>query len=51
MEERWYDVDVLAPSGRWDSPGPTAAGNRQFVIADPDGYLWRFFSSLGTRPQ
>lgn len=51
MEERWYDVDVLAPSGRWDSTGPIAAGNRQFVIADPDGYLWRFFSSLGTRPQ
>ena len=49
MEERWYDVDVLAPSGRWDSTGPMAAGNRQFVVADPDGYLWRFFSSLGAR--
>ena len=25
------------------------AGNRQFVVADPDGYLLRFFSSLGRR--
>jgi uncharacterized glyoxalase superfamily protein PhnB len=50
MEERWYDVDVLAPSGRWDATGPSTAGNRQFVVADPDGYLWRFYSSLGPRP-
>ena len=25
-------------------------GSRQFVVADPDGYLLRFFSSLGDRP-
>lgn len=25
-------------------------GNRQFVVADPDGYLLRFFSDLGQRP-
>jgi hypothetical protein len=25
-------------------------GNRQFVVADPDGYLLRFFTSLGTSP-
>ena len=38
MEERWYrrnDHEV---------------GNRQFVVADPDGYLLRFFSDLGSRP-
>ncbi len=25
-------------------------GNRQFVVADPDGYLLRFFEDLGVRP-
>lgn len=28
----------------------TEAGNRQIVIADPDGYLFRFFRDLGRRP-
>ena len=50
IEERWYDVDVITPSGRWTMAGPTLGGNRQFVIADPDGYLLRLFSSLGSRP-
>lgn len=37
-EERWYrrDDDEL--------------GHNQFVVADPDGYLLRFFTSLGSRP-
>jgi hypothetical protein len=26
------------------------AGNRQCVVADPDGYLLRFYTSLGSRP-
>jgi len=26
------------------------AGNRQFVVADPDGYLLRLYTSLGTSP-
>jgi len=37
MEERWYrrtDHEI---------------GNRQFVVADPDGYLLRFFTDLGRR--
>jgi catechol 2,3-dioxygenase-like lactoylglutathione lyase family enzyme len=37
LEERWYrkrDEEV---------------GHRQFVVVDPDGYLLRFFSSLGRR--
>ena len=38
LEERWYRQDR------------TEAGNRQFVVADPDGYLLRFFGSLGRRP-
>lgn len=50
MEERWYRVDVLQTSGRWKSTGPSEAGNRQFVLADPDGYLWRPFKDLGMRP-
>ena len=24
-------------------------GNRQFVVADPDGYLLRFYTELGQR--
>ncbi|GAB0120159.1 VOC family protein [Acidisoma sp. 7E03] len=38
MEERWYRQGALE------------AGQRQFVVADPDGYLLRLFSPLGTRP-
>ena len=49
MEDRWYHVDVGQPGGRWERVGPTEAGNRQFVVADPDGYLWRPFQDLGAR--
>jgi catechol 2,3-dioxygenase-like lactoylglutathione lyase family enzyme len=38
LEERWYRQDEVE------------RGARQFVIADPDGYLLRFFSDLGVRP-
>lgn len=38
IEERWYRHDR------------TELGNRQFVVADPDGYLLRFFTHLGSRP-
>lgn len=37
LEERWYRRDT------------TELGNRQFVVADPDGYLLRFFTGLGSR--
>ena len=47
LEERWYDVDIVTPSGRWASTGPMKAGNRQFVVCDPDGYLLRIYTSLG----
>lgn len=50
IEERWYRVDVAEAGGRWRTTGPTEAGNRQFVVADPDGYLWRPFRDLGVRP-
>ena len=49
MEERWYRVEVVRPGGRWRRVGPTEVGNRQFVVADPDGYLWRPFQDLGER--
>lgn len=49
IEERWYRVDVTETGGRWPARGPTEVGNRQFVFADPDGYLWRPFTDLGTR--
>ena len=38
IEELWYRRDEVE------------LGNRQFVVADPDGYLLRFFSALGQRP-
>ena len=37
MEEKWY------------RSGERELGNRQFVVADPDGYLLRFFTDLGSR--
>ncbi|MEA2391692.1 MAG: hypothetical protein QOK31_1801 [Solirubrobacteraceae bacterium] len=38
LEDRWYRTSDGA-----------YAGNRQFVVADPDGYLMRFFEDLGVR--
>ncbi|UUX49234.1 VOC family protein [Nisaea acidiphila] len=38
LEEKWYRV------------GASEKGNRQFVVADPDGYLLRFYEDLGSRP-
>jgi catechol 2,3-dioxygenase-like lactoylglutathione lyase family enzyme len=49
IEERWYAVD-LANGGSLRSRR-TEAGNRQFVVADPDGYLWRPYLDLGIRPR
>jgi len=50
IEERWYPIDVAVSAGRWQVTGPTEVGNRQFVLADPDVYLWRPFRDLGIRP-
>lgn len=38
VEEKWY------------RRGAEETGNRQFVVADPDGYLLRFYQDLGSRP-
>lgn len=48
LEERWYRVDGTADGE--PVVHPSEAGNRQFVVADPDGYLWRPYRDLGTRP-
>lgn len=40
----------LPPEDRWYRRGRTETGNRQFVAADPDGYLLRFYQDLGERP-
>lgn len=37
LEERWYRRGALE------------AGNRQFMVADPDGYLLRFYEDMGMR--
>lgn len=37
VEEAWYRA------------GEMYAGNRQFLVQDPDGYLLRFFEDLGKR--
>jgi len=44
-------LSILIPiEERWYRQNETEYGNRQFVVADPDGYLLRFFGSLGQRP-
>ncbi len=40
----------LPPEDKWYRVGTEERGNRQFAVADPDGYLLRFFENLGTRP-
>lgn len=38
LEDAWYKADDIE------------AGNKQFCVQDPDGYLLRFFEDLGERP-
>ena len=40
----------LPPEEKWYRKGDMEDGNRQFIVADPDGYLIRPFESLGERP-
>jgi catechol 2,3-dioxygenase-like lactoylglutathione lyase family enzyme len=43
-------LEIVIPlEERWYRQNDKEAGNRQFVMADPDGYLLRFFTSLGRR--
>lgn len=43
-------VDLTLPlEEKWYRRGEIEIGQRQFVVADPDGYLLRFYESLGIR--
>ncbi|MBL7160153.1 MAG: VOC family protein [Candidatus Aenigmarchaeota archaeon] len=37
LQDNWYRIAVVL------------AGNREFLVMDPDGYLLRFFQDLGTK--
>ncbi|SLN46424.1 Glyoxalase-like domain protein [Roseovarius litorisediminis] len=39
----------LGPEDKWYRKDRGEVGNRQFIVADPDGYLLRFFEDLGWR--
>jgi catechol 2,3-dioxygenase-like lactoylglutathione lyase family enzyme len=41
---------VVDLEDRWYRTGQLASGQRQIVVSDPDGYLWRPFQPLGERP-
>ncbi|MDD2870276.1 succinate dehydrogenase assembly factor 2 [Neomegalonema sp.] len=44
-------LEIRLPlEARWYRRGAEETGNLQFLLADPDGYLLRFFSDLGSRP-
>jgi catechol 2,3-dioxygenase-like lactoylglutathione lyase family enzyme len=43
-------VPYLPLEERWYRQNRAENGGRQFVIADPDGYLLRFYTGLGQRP-
>ena len=46
-----FGVQLRIPiEERWYRHGENETGNRQLVVADPDGYLLRFFEDMGTRP-
>jgi len=44
IHERSYQVEVLRPTSRWPREGARQIVNRQFVVADPDGYLLRLYT-------
>lgn len=48
---RARDIPLMLPmEDKWYRKGDHEVGNRQFMVADPDGYLLRFFEDLGLRP-
>ncbi len=47
---RAHGIPLFLPmEDRWYRKGDRQTGNRQFIVADPDGYLLRFFEDLGER--
>lgn len=49
LERAAYPL-LLAPEEKWYRQGDREIGQRQFIVADPDGYYLRFCESLGHRP-
>lgn len=46
-----YGVELRRPpSDAWYRGDGVEYGNREFFVADPDGFLLRFFEDLGERP-
>ena len=41
---------VVDLEDRWYRTGQVESGQRQLVVGDPDGYLWRPFQHIGQRP-
>ncbi|OGT33658.1 MAG: glyoxalase [Gammaproteobacteria bacterium RIFCSPHIGHO2_02_FULL_39_13] len=39
----------LAPEEKWYQRGDEEIGHRQFIVADPDGYLLRFYEQIGIK--
>lgn len=51
--ERLEDAKIplhMPPEDKWYRRDDIEVGNRQFIVADPDGYLLRLFEDLGERP-
>lgn len=44
-----YDLHLPVEEA-WYRTGDHLSGQRQFIVADPDGYLLRFVASLGVKP-
>jgi len=40
----------MPPEEKWYRTGDTEAGQRQFLVQDPDGYLVRLITDLGESP-
>lgn len=49
LEEAKIPLHML-PEDKWYRRDDIEVGNRQFIVADPDGYLLRLFEDLGERP-
>ncbi|MDO5632192.1 MAG: VOC family protein [Paracoccus sp. (in: a-proteobacteria)] len=41
---------ILEPEEKWYRAGDTELGQRQFIVADPDGYYLRFCQPLDIHP-
>ena len=43
-----YNITLfLSPEEKWYRRGDEEIGHRQFIVADPDGYLLRFYEHIG----